>query len=182
MLEFTALASCIAPGVDPGIMRAIVAHESRGVITAINVNKLNRRVPAPVSIDEAAKAANLYIAKGYTVDIGLTQANSENLKRLKIPLQKAFDPCTNLKIGSYIYADALSRYHNRGYRGETLLRVALSAYNTGSPKQGFLNGYVDKVWKLYKRLTGPGPLRNEQEFLLQSAREAELDVLGIKKK
>lgn len=137
------LASQCAPNVAPQTVAAIVRTESRGLPFALNVN--GARQPARQrSAADAAATAQRYVAAGYSVDLGLGQINSRNMRRLGLTWANVFDPCTNIA--------ALGRVLSENYRGvaegrhpQTALRLALSMYNTGSPSRGFRNGYVAKV-------------------------------------
>ena len=71
-----------APNVAPVTLEAVIRVESGGNPWAINVNGL-RAQPAPAaSAAEAARMAESYILRGYSVDLGLMQVNSRNLVAL----------------------------------------------------------------------------------------------------
>lgn len=137
------LASQCAPNVAPQTVAAIVQTESRGNPLALNVN--GARQPArQLSATDATATARRYIAAGYSVDLGLGQINSRNMRWLGLTWETVFDPCTNIA--------ALGRVLSENYRAvaggrhpQTALRLALSMYNTGSTSRGFRNGYVAKV-------------------------------------
>lgn len=137
------LASQCAPNVAPQTVAAIVQTESHGDPWALNVN--GARQPArPKSVAAAIVTAQRYVAAGYSVDLGLGQINSRNMRRLGLTWETVFDPCTNIA--------ALGRVLTENYRvvadgrhPQTALRLALSMYNTGNASRGFRNGYVAKV-------------------------------------
>ena len=138
-----ALASQCAPTVAPQTVAAIVHTESHGRPFALNVNGWSQPRPQ-ANAASAAKTAKRYIAAGYSVDLGLGQINSRNMRWLGLTWETVFDPCTNIA--------ALGRIFTQNYRSaiagrdpQTALRVALSLYNTGSSSRGFRNGYVAKV-------------------------------------
>lgn len=138
-----ALASQCAPNVAPETVAAIVMTESRGNEFALNVNGAPRP-PAQKNAGDAAATARRYIAAGHSVDLGLGQINSRNMRSLGLTWANVFDPCTNIA--------ALGRILSRNYQvavpgrePQAALRVALSLYNTGSPQRGFRNGYVARV-------------------------------------
>lgn len=143
-----ALLAC-ALNVSPVTLEAIVRVESGGNPLALNVNRLAGAQPRPVSVADAVRLAQSYIARGHSVDLGLAQINSRNLPRLGLTIEQVFDPCTNIAASGRIltanYADAVRRWGE----GQTALQAALSAYNTGSFSAGFRNGYVAKYY-------GPG--------------------------
>ena len=137
------LASQCAPNVAPQTVAAIVQTESRGRPWALNVNGA-RQPRTPNSAADAAAIAKRYVAAGYSVDLGLGQINSRNMRKLGLTWETVFDPCTNIA--------ALGRVLSENYRAvadgrhpQTALRLALSMYNTGDASRGFRNGYVAKV-------------------------------------
>ena len=138
-----ALASQCAPSVAPETVLAIINTESSGEPFALNVN--GGRQPAKQSnAADAVATARRYVAAGYSVDLGLGQINSRNMRWLGLTWETAFDPCTNVAA----LARVLTTNYNAvkpGRDPQTALRVALSMYNTGSQTRGFRNGYVAKV-------------------------------------
>jgi type IV secretion system protein VirB1 len=134
-----------APQVAPSTMAAIVRVESGGKPYAINVNGAHKLQRQPRDREEATSWTEWLVARGYSVDMGLAQINSGNLARLGLTPAQLFDPCTNLKAGAKIltenYLGAARQYGG----GQTALKAALSAYNTGNYRAGLANGYVAKV-------------------------------------
>jgi type IV secretion system protein VirB1 len=143
-----ALLAC-APNVAPVTLQAIVEVESGGNPLALNINGIRVQPTAARDAREAAQVAERYIARGYSVDIGLMQVNSRNLAALGTTVEQVLDPCTNIRAAATIltadYADAA---RTRG-EGQPALQAALSAYNTGDFYRGFANGYVARYY-------GPG--------------------------
>jgi len=138
-----ALASQCAPNVAPQTVAAIVQTESHRRPFALNVNG-GSQPPAQDSAASAAATAQRYIAAGYSVDLGLGQINSRNMRWLGLTWETVFDPCTNVAaLGRVITANYNAAIVGRD--PQTALRVALSLYNTGSSSRGFRNGYVAKV-------------------------------------
>jgi len=142
MIDIEFIMLC-APNVAPQIIQQIIQVESRGDPLAINVNgaRLERK---PTDAADAAKIARDYIAKGYSVDLGLMQVNSRNLPSLGYRVEDMFEPCKNIAAGARIltafYVSALPKYPDE----QSALRAALSAYNTGNFELGFTNGYLAK--------------------------------------
>jgi type IV secretion system protein VirB1 len=140
-----ALLAC-AVNVAPVTLEAIVRVESKGNLTAIYVNGLGDHQPHPTTISEAARLTRIYVAQGYSVDLGLMQVNNRNLPSLGYSIEEVLDPCTNIKAGASIltanYADATKSMGE----GQGALKAALSAYNTGNFYHGFQNGYVAKYY------------------------------------
>jgi type IV secretion system protein VirB1 len=138
-----ALASQCAPSVAPETVLAIVHTESSGDPFALNVNG-GRQPARQYNAADAAATARRYVAAGYSVDLGLGQINSRNMRWLGLTWDTVFDPCTNVAA----LARVLTTNYNAVIAGrdpQTALRVALSMYNTGSQTRGFRNGYVAKV-------------------------------------
>ena len=69
--------------------------------------------------------------------------NTNNLSRLGLTLEDAFEPCRNL--------DARQKVLLTSYQGDTALQKALSEYNTESPMRGMSNGYVLKIYLQLRR-------------------------------
>lgn len=132
-----------APNVAPQTVAALVMTESRGRPFALNING-GPPVKQPSNAADAAAVARRFVAAGYSVDLGLGQINSRNMRKLGLTWATVFDPCMNIaalgRILTGNYEAALE-----GRAPQAALRVAFSLYNTGSPLRGFRNGYVDKV-------------------------------------
>lgn len=138
-----ALASQCAPTVAPETVLAIIQTESRGYPFALNVNG-GRQPVRQTSAANAAATARRYVAAGYSVDLGLGQINSRNMRWLGLTWETVFDPCINIAALGKVMT---SNYNavKAGRDPQTALRLALSMYNTGSQSRGFRNGYVSKV-------------------------------------
>lgn len=138
------LAAQCAPNVAPSTIAAIVQTESRGNELAINVNGLGSKVVQPTSVAQAVQVARFYVAKGYSVDLGLGQINSRNMRALGLTWDTVFEPCTNIAAAGAVLS---GNYHSvrAGLHPQRALRIAISMYNTGSQSRGFRNGYVGKV-------------------------------------
>jgi type IV secretion system protein VirB1 len=145
MPSFEMMQHC-APTVAPATMAAIIQVESGGNPLALGINGPLPIKPHPHTVADAARLARYSIHLGYSVDLGLMQINSRNLKGLGLSIEAALEPCRNLQAGSQIlergYAGAVKRYGH----GQTALKAALSAYNTGNYERGFQNGYVAKYY------------------------------------
>lgn len=138
------LAAQCAPNVAPATIAAIVQTESRGNELAIGVNGLGSKVAQPTSVAQAIEVARFYVTKGYSVDLGLGQINSRNMKALGLTWDTVFEPCTNIAAAGAVIS---GNYHSvrAGLHPQRALRIALSMYNTGSQSRGFNNGYVGRV-------------------------------------
>ena len=145
MPSFDMMQQC-APSVAPSTLAAIIQVESGGNPWALGVNAHHHQIirTRAHSLPEAAQLAHYYMHLGYSVDLGLMQINSKNLKGLNLSVEKVLDPCHNLQAGSRILARGYMGAAKRYGEGQVALKAALSAYNTGNYEQGFLNGYVAK--------------------------------------
>ena len=139
------IAQC-AYNTHPDTVKAIIQVESAGNPFAIGVNYGGSNKRKPNNISEASNIARSLLAEGKNIDMGLMQINSANMTRFGLSPEAIFDPCTNIRVGTKIlssnYAQAVQIYGP----GETALRAALSAYNTGSMVKGLRNGYVAKYY------------------------------------
>jgi type IV secretion system protein VirB1 len=143
---WTDLAIQCAPNVSPVTIEAIIRVESKGNPLAINVNRVKVQPIVPKTAHDVAKVAKDWIARGFSVDLGLAQINSANLQKLGLTVEQVLDPCTNIKASAIILAEGYSRAKNLHGEGQTALQAALSAYNTGNFTNGFKNGYVQKYY------------------------------------
>ena len=140
-----ALLAC-APNIAPATLEAVIGVESGGNPLAINVNGVRVQPPLATSAAEAARTAESYILRGYSVDIGLMQVNSRNLAALGVTVELVLDPCTNIRSGAAILASDYAEAARRYGEGQAALQAALSAYNTGDFARGFGNGYVARYY------------------------------------
>ncbi|MBZ7936335.1 transglycosylase SLT domain-containing protein [Campylobacter sp. B0100352/1] len=144
MIDIDLIEQCKNPNVETQIIQKIIQIESKNENLAININKVGSFVPK--TKDEAKTLAQSFINKGYSVDIGLMQFNSNNLKTptfKNYSIDDLLDPCKNIKAGSDIFYLAYEMT-NENLTKEERINQALSIYNTGDLKKGFSNGYVAK--------------------------------------
>jgi len=149
MADLATVATCLVLGANPSLIGAIIEVESQWNESAFNVNKWDGADYQNASIPHAAAAAKVFIENGYTVDVGLMQINSVNLKKYDVAVLDAFDVCTNVRLGEKILMSAIEEANRKGASGEIAIQKALSVYNTGNESFGFKNGYVDKVWSVF---------------------------------
>ena len=140
-----ALAQACAPSVAPATLLSVAHAESGFDPLVIGVNGRRPRTLHPSSAQDAIGLATALIADGRNVDLGLAQINARNLRRLRLTLAEAFDPCRNLAGGARILADDYAVARREASGPQAALNAALSAYNTGDPMRGLQNGYVARV-------------------------------------
>jgi type IV secretion system protein VirB1 len=139
--------------VHPAMTLRVIEVESQGQTFAIHDNTSDQSF-VPHSLPEAVRLASMLIWAGHRVDLGLMQINYEVwLKPTQLILAQAFDPCTNIFMGSTIlnadYGQALRWTTDRN---EALWR-ALSRYNTGTDWRGWryaqrvLSGHASSAQK-----------------------------------
>lgn len=139
---FVQLAASCAPSVHVDTLASVARTESRLNTLAIGDNTTHRAY-APATAEEAIATATALLNQGHSIDLGLMQINSANLRGLGLSVADTFDACKSMAGGARVLV--------AGYRpsvGEdtqpALLR-ALSRYNTGNDRRGFANGYVQRV-------------------------------------
>lgn len=147
MIDLALILAC-APNVHPTTIEAIIKVESEGKPLGLNANYKNGvAYPLPKEIKsrhEAVKWAKSAIKAGHSVDLGYMQVNSRNLEWLGYTIEDMFEPCKNLAAGARIYTAAYVAARKMYKNEQTALWVALSIYNTGNPRDGFHNGYVQR--------------------------------------
>lgn len=150
MVDVLAVLGCLALGADPALISAVITVESQWDHAAINVNKWSGNSYRTKSVNKNAAAARVFVQNGYTVDVGLMQINSNNLKKYEVDILDGFDICTNVQLGERILLDAIDFAKTKGMEGDQAVKAGLSIYNTGSIQNGFSNGYVNKVWGAFE--------------------------------
>ena len=93
------LLACAA-NVAPVTLEAVISVESGGNPLALNVNGIRVQPPPAMDAPKRLAVAESYIARGFSVDVGLMQVNSRNLAALGMTVEHALDPCTNIRGGA----------------------------------------------------------------------------------
>lgn len=151
-MDFAAVAELCAPDVSVNRLRSIASVESSFNPLAIGVvgGRLQRQ---PNSLAEALATAQMLDAQGFDYSLGLMQVNQRNFLKYGLTAESAFDPCSNMRVGSLIYQDCLKRAGGADPSGD-----ALSCYTSGNFKTGYSIGYVAKVQAAYAPEIPPWPL------------------------
>jgi type IV secretion system protein VirB1 len=131
-MDLLSLVVLCSPLVDPATTLRVIDVESGGHPYAIHDNTDGRGYDAGSSA-QAVRIASALIRAGHRVDLGLMQINYEVwLRPTGFSLEKAFDACTNVRLGTTILsANYAQLLHRSGPRTDALQR-ALSVYNSGS--------------------------------------------------
>ena len=141
---FIALALACAPAVHSSTALALVHTESSLNPHAIGVvgGRLERQ---PETKAEAVATARQLKREGWNFSIGLAQINRHNLCRLRLTLEDAFEPCSNLQSMQSVLSECFHRASISSGDQQHALRRALSCYYSGNFKTGFEQGYVRRV-------------------------------------
>jgi len=142
-MDFLTLALMCAPLVDPGTTLRVIAVESGGDPFVIHDNSEGVTYRAG-DLHGAVGTATVLIALKHRIDVGLMQINYEAwLRPTHFSLGEAFDPCTNVRLGSIILSANYARALTRSGDSQEALYRALSAYNSGSDTSAL--SYARKV-------------------------------------
>lgn len=144
MIDALLIDQCKNLNVETSIIQAIMKVESNYNDLVVNVNKVGSFKAK--TKDEAKSIIQDYMAKGYSVDIGLMQFNSNNLQYPAFShysFDDLLDSCKNIKAGSDIFYLAYEST-DKNLNHQERIQQALSIYNTGNKEFGFKNGYVAK--------------------------------------
>jgi type IV secretion system protein VirB1 len=128
------IAAACAPSVDSHMLAGIAQHESGLRPFAIHDNTAGNSI-FPDNKVEAIAAAESLISQGHSLDLGLMQINTGNLRLLGLTVPAAFDPCRSIAAGASLLA-------------------SFSRYNTGSPTRGIANGYAQSVTAAVRAVKG----------------------------
>jgi type IV secretion system protein VirB1 len=140
------LAARCAPTVAFETLAAVMRAESGFQPFAVGVNGPDGGPVFPATREAAVALATVLIQRqGRSVDLGLMQLNSANLRALGLTVAEAFEPCANIAAGARILREGYAAARRSEPDPQQALRVAFSRYNTGHPERGFRNGYVLRV-------------------------------------
>jgi type IV secretion system protein VirB1 len=142
------VARCI-PSAPLTTVRAIVRAESDFLPLALSINRPmhthKKLAHQPHSREEALAWTRWLLQNDYVVSVGLMQINIVDAAAHGFTPKELFDTCTNLKLGWKILTEKYQTPATKYGPGQRALLEALSLYNSGSPRLGFLNGYVYRV-------------------------------------
>jgi len=99
-------------GVPIKLLYAITKVESDGKPFCININSHGRSIWSKCYQDYSTAyyvAKNLY-DRGYNIDLGLMQINSQNMKDNNWSVSDVLNPCHNVYYGAYLLRENINRY------------------------------------------------------------------------
>jgi type IV secretion system protein VirB1 len=132
-----------SPLVDPSTTLRVIAVESAGHVYAIHDNTDGKSYDG-ANEAHAVRFAAILIRAGHRLDLGLMQINYEAwLRPTQFSLKSAFDPCTNIRLGTTILSANYARALRHSPTESAALWRALSAYNSGSESRSL--GYAQQV-------------------------------------
>jgi type IV secretion system protein VirB1 len=142
-MDLLSLAILCGPLVDPAMTLRLIAIESGGAPYVIHDNTTRRSVDAGRA-EKALSLAKSLINAGHRIDVGLMQINVDAwVKFSGLPIEKALDPCTNIRLGTTILSADYARALAASGNAQAALPIALSLYNSGSESNSL--GYAKTV-------------------------------------
>ncbi|MBY5637511.1 lytic transglycosylase domain-containing protein [Rhizobium leguminosarum] len=153
-VTFVDLAQNCAPIVEVRTLAAVISLESRFKPFAIRINSGPPLERQPASKAEAIELATSLAADHQDIQIGLGGIGLEELRKLKLSISDAFDPCLNLKatatlLNSY-YRLALHAGADKRQAEKVMLE---SYYGRNDPSVGQMVRYDEQVRKEMVRLS-----------------------------
>ncbi|NKL20223.1 transglycosylase SLT domain-containing protein [Rhizobium leguminosarum] len=150
---FVDIAQTCAPMVEVRTLAAVVSLESRFKPFAIRIVSGPPLERQPASKAEAIELATSFAADRQDIQIGLGGISLEELRKLKLSISDAFDPCLNLKAT----ATLLDGYYRLALRTGADVRQAQnvmlqSYYGRDDPSVGRMVKYDKKVHQEMVRL------------------------------
>ncbi|MBY5787609.1 lytic transglycosylase domain-containing protein [Rhizobium leguminosarum] len=152
-VTFVDLAQNCAPMVEIRTLAAVISLESGFQPFAIRINSGPPLERQPASKAEAIELATSFAADHQDIQIGLGGIGLEELRRLKLSISDAFDPCLNLKAT----ATLLDGYYRLALRaGADAIRaenvMLQSYYGRDDPSVGEMIKYDQQVRQEMVRL------------------------------
>ncbi|MBY5694660.1 lytic transglycosylase domain-containing protein [Rhizobium leguminosarum] len=152
-VTFVDLAQNCAPIVEVRTLAAVISLESRFKPFAIRINSGPPLERQPASKAEAIELATSLAADHQDIQIGLGGIGLEELRKLKLSISDAFDPCLNLKatatlLNSY-YRLALHAGADKRQAEKVMLE---SYYGRNDPSVGQMVRYDEQVRREMVRL------------------------------
>lgn len=152
-VAFLDLAQTCAPVVASETLAGVVSLESRFAPLSIRINSGEPLKRQPETKTEAIEIATSLMAERHDIQIGLGGIGSEELRRLKLSISDAFDPCLNLKATATLldgyYRLAVKAGADPARAEQIMLQ---SYYGRDDPSVGAMVNYDDQVRREIERL------------------------------
>ncbi|MGR9556436.1 lytic transglycosylase domain-containing protein (plasmid) [Rhizobium leguminosarum] len=152
-VTFMDLARDCAPMVEVRTLAAVISLESGFKPFAIRINSGPPLERQPVSKAEAIELATSLVANRQDIQIGLGGIGEAELRRLKLSISDAFDPCMNLKATATMldgYYRLALRFGADAKQAETVMLQ--SYYGRDDPSVGKMIRYDEQVRQEMGRL------------------------------
>lgn len=153
MAAFVDLAQTCAPMVEVRTLAAVISLESRFKPFAIRINSGPPLERQPASKAEAIELATSLAANRQDIQIGLGGIGMEELRKLKLSISDAFDPCLNLKVTGTLLDGYYRLALRAGADAKQAENVMLqSYYGRADPSVGRMVKYDEQVRQAMVRL------------------------------
>lgn len=153
-VAFVDLAQTCAPVVAAETLAGVVSLESRFAPYNIRINSGTRLARQPKSKAEAIEAATTLTADRQDIQLGLGGVGIEELRKLKLSISDAFDPCLNLQATATLLDGYYRLAIKAGADPKRAEQVMLqSYYGRDDPSVGVMVKYDEQVRQEVKRLT-----------------------------
>lgn len=151
---FIDLAQTCAPNVAVEILAGVVSLESEFAPLAIRVNSGAPLSRQPTTKAEAIEIASIRALEKQDIQLGLGGIGVEELRKLKLSISDAFDPCLNLQATAYLLDGYYRLAVKAGADAERAERVMLqSYYGRDDASIGAMVKYDEQVRQEIKRLS-----------------------------
>jgi len=153
-VAFVDLAQSCAPVVEVRTLAAVISLESHFKPFAIRINSGQPLTSQPASKAEAIELATSLAADHQDIQIGLGGIGMEELRKLKLSISDAFDPCLNLMATATLldgyYRLALQAGADAAQAETVMLQ---SYYGRDDPSVGKMVQYDEQVRQEIVRLS-----------------------------
>lgn len=152
-VPFVDLAQTCAPIVAAETLAGVVSLESRFEPFAIRINSGPPLSKQPSTKAEAIEVATSLAAERQDIQLGLGGIGMEELRKLKLSISDAFDPCLNLRATATLLGGYYRLAVKAGAEPKRAEQVMLQSwYGRGDPTVGDMVQYDEQVSQEVKRM------------------------------